>query len=142
MLTTARIISAAIVGGVVVGPLWAALDSDIPLAFSSTFFATFCHQEPDRSWDLFGSQLPICVRCLGFYLGGFIACVLALRFDKKRFYAALALALVGLAFERILGTVSAEMIRFSTALVLAGLTLPALWAHAKPSSPCEEPIQA
>jgi len=130
MLTTARIISAAIVGGVVVGPLWAALDSDIPLAFSSTFFATFCHQEPDRSWDLFGSQLPICVRCLGFYLGGFIACVLALRFDKKRFYAALALAL------------SAEMIRFSTALVLAGLTLPALWAHAKPSSPCEEPIQA
>ena len=142
MLTTARIISAAIVGGVGAGPLWAALGSDIPLAFSSTFFAAFCHQEPDRSWQLLGSQLPVCVRCLGFYLGGFIACVFALGFDKKRFYAVVALALVGLPFERILGTASAEMIRFGTGLMLAGLTLSALWAHAKPSSPCGKSIQA
>ena len=128
MLTTARIISAAIVGGVVAGPIWAALGSETPLAFSSTVFATFCHQEPDRSWAPLGSQLPVCIRCLGFYLGGFGACIFALRFSKNRFYAAVALAVAALALERTFGTVSAEMIRFSTALLLAGLTLPALWA--------------
>jgi uncharacterized membrane protein len=142
MLTTARIISAAIVGGVVAGPIWGALGSDTPLAFSSTVFAAFCHQDPDRSWGLLGSQLPVCIRCLGFYLGGFTTCIFALRFDKSRFYAAVALALAGLALEQALGTVSAEVIRFSTALLLAGLTLPALWAHAKLSSRCEEPTAA
>ncbi len=144
MLTTARIISAALVGGIVAGPLWAAVGSDIPLVFSSTIFAAFCHQEPARSWHLLGSQLPVCIRCLGFYLGAFTACVFALRFDKKRFYSALALALAGLAFERLLGGVSAEIIRFSTALVLAGLTLPGVWAHARQRSSleCKEPTQA
>ena len=28
-----------------------------------------CHQIPERSFHLFGSQLPVCGRCLGLYLG-------------------------------------------------------------------------
>jgi uncharacterized membrane protein len=29
-----------------------------------------CHQLPERSFHFGGSQLPVCARCLGLYLGG------------------------------------------------------------------------
>jgi uncharacterized membrane protein len=31
--------------------------------------AVICHQLPDRSFHLFGYQLPVCARCLGIYAG-------------------------------------------------------------------------
>jgi len=35
------------------------------------FFSQLCHQDPARSFVLAGTTLPVCARCLGFYLGGF-----------------------------------------------------------------------
>ena len=35
----------------------------------------FCHQMPDRSWFLFGLQLPLCIRCTAITLGVLLAAV-------------------------------------------------------------------
>ena len=31
------------------------------------FFSILCHQEPERSWWLFGKPLPVCIRCASIY---------------------------------------------------------------------------
>lgn len=31
-----------------------------------------CHQRPDRSFFLYGHQLPVCARCTGLYLSGLV----------------------------------------------------------------------
>lgn len=32
-------------------------------------FKLICHQKPERSYFIFGAQLPVCARCLGIYVG-------------------------------------------------------------------------
>jgi uncharacterized membrane protein len=34
-----------------------------------------CHQRPERSFFLWGSQMPVCARCLGIYAGAAIAAI-------------------------------------------------------------------
>ena len=36
-----------------------------------------CHQRPERSFHLFGVQLPVCARCAGIYLGAAVTACLA-----------------------------------------------------------------
>ena len=31
------------------------------------FFSAICHQDPARSWRLFGEPLPVCIRCASIY---------------------------------------------------------------------------
>jgi uncharacterized membrane protein len=35
-----------------------------------------CHQRPDRSFHVRGTQLPVCARCLGLYLSGAVGALL------------------------------------------------------------------
>jgi len=44
-------------------------------------FALVCHQQPERSFRLFGVPIAVCSRCLGTYLGA--ACGLLLRTSRK-----------------------------------------------------------
>jgi hypothetical protein len=44
-----------------------------------------CHQLPERSYHLSGAQLPVCARCVGIYLGGAVAALLAAVFQTPRF---------------------------------------------------------
>jgi uncharacterized membrane protein len=37
-----------------------------------------CHQHPDRSFHLFGAQLPVCARCAGIYAGAAVGSMIAL----------------------------------------------------------------
>lgn len=39
--------------------------------FAYLAFKPFCHQLPERSFDLLGRELGVCARCLGIYLGIF-----------------------------------------------------------------------
>jgi len=34
-----------------------------------------CHQRPERSFFLFGSQMPVCARCFGIYAGAALAAI-------------------------------------------------------------------
>jgi uncharacterized membrane protein len=48
-----------------------------PIAAAAVYAAgsLVCHQRPERSFHLAGSQLPVCARCLGLYVGGFVGAI-------------------------------------------------------------------
>src|SRR4029453_1629259 len=43
-----------------------------------------CHQRPERSFHLFGVQMPVCARCLGIYAGAATASALLWLFSARR----------------------------------------------------------
>src|SRR6266540_2695250 len=45
-----------------------------------------CHQRPERSFHIWGAQLPVCARCAGIYAGAAVAAVAAalVRVDVER----------------------------------------------------------
>ena len=91
-----------------------------------------CHQLPARSFELWSTQMPVCARCTGIYLGAAvmaIASLFRLRSDwsappldaRHARYALAAAALptaVTLAFEWITGNVPSNLIRAASGLPL------------------------
>ncbi len=62
-------IPAALAGAAIGAPYLAAAGySAITLAIV-LFFSPVCHQDPVRSFWLFGGPVAVCARCLGIYLG-------------------------------------------------------------------------
>jgi uncharacterized membrane protein len=46
----------------------------VPIAGALYAIGSFiCHQRPERSFHLFGAQLPVCARCVGIYAGATLA---------------------------------------------------------------------
>ena len=55
--------------------------SSIVYLFALAIYAAgslICHQRPERSFHLFGTQLPVCARCMGIYAGASVAAVLVM----------------------------------------------------------------
>jgi uncharacterized membrane protein len=82
--------------------------------------AIVCHQIPDRSFHVWGRQLPVCARCTGIYV-------------------ATALAAIGLMWTRGPGRSSSSSRAWrleagAAALVLNGLTLAYEWMTGEPAS--------
>ena len=46
-------------------------------------FSNICHQNPDRSFFLWGHSLPVCARCSGIYLGLFLGSLIENRFIHR-----------------------------------------------------------
>jgi uncharacterized membrane protein len=49
------------------------------------FFAPVCHQNPERSFFIWGYALAVCQRCTGIYLGLFLSSILP--FESRRLLA-------------------------------------------------------
>ena len=86
-----------------------------------------CHQWPSRSFHLWASQLPVCARCTGIYVGGAIAAMVRVMGPTasntgRRARLILVLALLPtaatLAFEWTTGQVPSNTVR-----ALAGVPL-------------------
>jgi uncharacterized membrane protein len=45
-------------------------------------FSIICHQKPERSYFIWGYQMPVCIRCFGIYLGLFIGIIIYPLFKK------------------------------------------------------------
>ena len=63
---------------IVVAPFIASRSAGHPLADAGALAIYFvgsaiCHQRPERSFHLWGAQLPVCARCTGLYTGAAMA---------------------------------------------------------------------
>jgi len=58
-------------GIIFLGPYLCFLGADFALLKNIYYFLfrLICHQKPERSYFIWGYQLPVCVRCLGIYTG-------------------------------------------------------------------------
>jgi uncharacterized membrane protein len=54
---------------ILAAPYIASLGQHGAYAVINAGFAPYCHQRSDRSYFVFGSQFPVCARCLGIYSG-------------------------------------------------------------------------
>jgi uncharacterized membrane protein len=99
--------------------------------------SAICHQRPERSFHLFGAQLPVCARCVGIYAGAALIAVafpvvsafgrtarVRLRPDTTAvrwlLAAALLPAALSLVYEWTTGDVPSNAIRAATGVVLGG----------------------
>ena len=124
-------LSAALLVSIVMAPLLHGRGRPEAMVFYAVF-ERFCHQDPARSWSLFGAVLPVCVRCLGVYGGAYLAALAAPRFSKPLFAGAGALCLITWVGE--VGNLLANpaevrfaaglMLGFSAVAALAGCTIP------------------
>jgi uncharacterized membrane protein len=70
-LTCVTLIPLALAGGAITVPWLFAHSPAFALALQRAF-ALVCHQQPERSFYLFGGTVAVCARCLGIYLGAAI----------------------------------------------------------------------
>jgi hypothetical protein len=83
------------------------------------FFAIVCHQEPERSWELLGKSLPVCIRCASIYFGFAASLWLGIRANVRWLRIAVCLMLGEFLLAHVL--IDAAMLR-SLSGILVGLT--------------------
>ena len=83
------------------------------------FFSMICHQDPERSWHLFGESLPVCIRCASIY-GAFAAALwIGIRANVRWLRISLIFMLCEFAIARVL--LDAALLR-SLSGILFGLS--------------------
>ena len=65
------------------------------------FFSLICHQDPARSWGLFGEPLPVCIRCASIYFAFTASLWLGFRTNVTWLRAALVFMLCEFVFARV-----------------------------------------
>lgn len=108
----------------------------LPYAFAFAVYGfghVICHQLSERSFHLWGWQMPVCARCAGIYLGGAVAAVVASTrrpaavssrsAGAARLTLAIAAtpALATLIYEWTTGQMPANWIRAATGIVLGAV---------------------
>lgn len=81
-----------------------------------------CHQQPDRSFWLFGYPVALCCRCYGFYLGVVLSALISLlnkfRLNIKIFVLLFALITLDIIFNVILKVSTGNIIRFIVGIMI------------------------
>jgi|SRR5579862_5082325 len=83
------------------------------------FFSILCHQEPERSWQLFGSSLPVCIRCASIYFAFTAALWSGIQANVRGLRIAVCLMLCEFVLARVL--IDAALLR-SLSGIFVGLT--------------------
>jgi len=83
------------------------------------FFARICHQDPQRSWFLFGRQLPVCIRCASIYFAFTVSLFFGLKPNARWLRASLAIMAAEFILARLV--IDAALLR-SFSGILVGLT--------------------
>jgi uncharacterized membrane protein len=66
------------------------------------FFSIICHQEPERSWHLFGTSLPVCIRCASIYFAFTAALWFGMKANVRWLRIAVCFMLAEFVFARLL----------------------------------------
>jgi uncharacterized membrane protein len=66
-----------------------------------TFFSHICHQDPARSWHVFGEPLAVCIRCSSIYAGFAASLWLGLRTNVRWLRVAVVVMIVEFAIARL-----------------------------------------
>ncbi len=111
------------VAGALEAPLLSYLDPPWISKLVYGVYGFFCHQQPSRSFFLFGSQVAICSRCLAFYSSILlVGLIVSLRnFRPLSAVSAFALAFPAVAdvtLQAVHLTESTNLIRTTTGLLL------------------------
>jgi uncharacterized membrane protein len=89
----------------------------LPLVYE--FFSRICHQDPSRSWRLFGEPLPVCIRCTSIYFAFTISLWAGLKPNARWLRASLAIMAAEFIVARLF--VDAALLR-SFSGILVGLS--------------------
>ncbi len=96
-------------------------------SFAAAIYAAgsvVCHQLPERSFYMWGRQLPVCARCVGLYAGATVAAIAAAIVRRRAAASPLALVLLAslpaaatLVFEWTTGITPSNGIRAASGVV-------------------------
>jgi uncharacterized membrane protein len=84
-----------------------------------TFFSKICHQDPARSWHLFGRELPVCIRCASIYFAFTVSLWIGLKPNVRWLRASLAIMAAEFILARVI--LDAVILR-SMSGILVGLS--------------------
>lgn len=96
-ILAAALSAAAVVWAVVIAAAPVALHSHTlaaPVAIVYAGAARICHQRPERSFHLAGTQLPVCARCAGLYFSAAVGVLAGWLGGPRRWRASARVALL------------------------------------------------
>ncbi len=91
----------------------------------TSLYVHACHQQPDRSFWLFGYPIALCCRCYGFYIGVVVSSIIAL-FNKlklsfKVFSLLLFLIIIDITLNFIVHINTGNIVRFTVGIIMGFL---------------------
>src|SRR5438552_1508774 len=89
------------------------------LSWVYEFFSRICHQDPARSWRIFGEALPVCIRCASIYFAFTVSLWLGLRTNVRWLRIAVVIMLCEFVIARLV--IDSALLR-SVSGVLVGLS--------------------
>jgi uncharacterized membrane protein len=98
-----------------------------------------CHQRPERSFQMWGAQLPVCARCTGLYVGAAVLAVVlgpggrpflrdALRHARPLLFLGAVPTAMTLLYEWTTGDMPSHWIRAAAGFPLGGVVMMVLLA--------------
>jgi uncharacterized membrane protein len=98
--------------GIIAAPLFG-------LTWIYELLSRVCHQDPERSWQLFGKSLPVCIRCASIYFAFTLSLWLGLKANVRWLRISIAAMLVEFVFAHLV--IDAAPLR-SLSGILVGLS--------------------